>query len=225
MTVTTKARMRKYIRILRRSLACLLAALLAVILLPACGGADTEALLDRARELIPQAVELDALLYVDGIPVSPGVEASGGYVDADAEALAALGFRSVSDIKERMREIYTERYVRNTERSALFSSVFSEGQAVTYAYVIDVYDKDVFRGVRVLAERSEVLRMDRTSYDLTTLTVTSTAKKSAKLSVLVTVTNADGESQTRTRELTLSMDTDGTWRLDSGTYMKYRTSI
>lgn len=214
--------MRKYIVL--RSVSCLLVSLLALTLLSACGGTDTEMLLDRARELIPQAVELDRLLYVDGIPVSTGGEASsGGYVDADAEALASLGFRSVSDIKTRMREIYTERYVRNTERSALFSSVFSEGQAVTPAYAIDVYDKDVFQGVRVLTERSEVLRMDRTSYDLATLAVTSAAKKSAKLSVLVTVTNKDGESQTRERELTLSLDTDGVWRLDSGTCMKYRT--
>lgn len=216
--------MRKHV--LRRSLALLLLSLLALTHLPACGEVEPEVLLARARELIPQAVELDTLLYVDGIPVPAGSEASGGgYIDADAEALASLGFRSVSDIKGRMREIYTERYVRNTERSALFSSVFSEGQAVTSAYAIDVYEKDVFQGVRVLAERSEVLRMDRTSYDLGTLTVTSVAKKSAKFSVLVTVTNEDGESQTREKELTLSLDTDGVWRLDSGTYMKYRTSM
>ena len=74
------------------------------------------------------------------MPVKPGDTTETGYADADMEALAALGYASVAEIKAKMREIWTERYVSGVEKSAIFSSVTAEGQMAAYAYVTDVYE-------------------------------------------------------------------------------------
>lgn len=190
--------------------------------LTSCGATHGEeeraALVARAAELLPRAVAIDDLLYVTGVPVLGGEENSGGYAPADMEALAALGFSSVADIKAEMRGIWTERYVAGVERSAIFSSVSADGQMASYAYVIDDYDRGDYRGVRVRVRRDDVLCMDTSVYDLSTITYVSGTKKSAKLTVMVTVTNAGGTAETRSRDLTLACSEDGIWRLDSATY-------
>lgn len=192
------------------------------LLMTACGEAHGEAeraaLVARAAELLPRAVAIDDLLYVTGVPVRGDEENSAGYAWADMEALAALGFSSVADIKAEMREIWTERYVAGVERSAIFSSVSTDGQMASYAYVIDDYDRGDYRGVRVRVRRDDVLCMDTSRYDLSSVSYVSGTKKSAKLSVTVTVTDADGAAVTRSRDLTLACSEDGIWRLDSATY-------
>ena len=205
-------------------LALTLASLLS---LAACGEvhdeAERAALIARAAELLPEAVKIDDLLYVTGIPLKEGESTTSGYADADMEKLAALGFSSVADIRAKMREIWTERYVSGVERSAIFSSVATEGQMASYAYVTDAYDKatDTYLGVRVKTPRDEVLHMDATAYDLSSVTYVSGLKKSVTLSVTARVTNASGEVQERVREIRLALSEDGVWRLDSGTYNKY----
>lgn len=205
-------------------LALTLASLLS---LAACGEvhdeAERAALIARAAELLPEAVKIDDLLYVTGIPLKEGESTTSGYADADMEKLAALGFSSVADIRAKMREIWTGRYVSGVERSAIFSSVATEGQMASYAYVTDAYDKatDTYLGVRVKTPRDEVLHMDATAYDLSSVTYVSGLKKSVTLSVTARVTNAAGEVQERVREIRLALSEDGVWRLDSGTYNKY----
>lgn len=207
-------------RLAALALALLLTCL--TLLLTACGEAHGEAeraaLVARAAELLPRAVAIDDLLYVTGVPVRGDEENSAGYAWADMEALAALGFSSVADIKAEMREIWTERYVAGVERSAIFSSVSTDGQMASYAYVIDDYDRGDYRGVRVRVRRDDVLCMDTSRYDLSSVSYVSGTKKSAKLSVTVTVTDADGAAVTRSRDLTLACSEDGIWRLDSATY-------
>lgn len=193
--------------------------------LAACGGAEEArraAIIDRARELLPLAEKIDDLLYVTGVPVKPGDTTETGYADADMEALAALGYASVAEIKAKMREIWTERYVSGVEKSAIFSSVTAEGQMAAYAYVTDVYEKGEFLGVRVRVPRDEVLHMDASVYDTATLAYVGGTKKKATLSVTVTVTSAAGETQQRTREIDMALSSDGVWRLDGGTYNRYR---
>ena len=193
--------------------------------LAGCGRAEEErqaTIIARARELLPEAVRIDDLLYVTGVPVKVGDTTESGYADADMEALAALGYASVAEIKNKMREIWTERYVSGVERSAIFSSVSAEGQMAAYAYVTDVYEKGAYLGVRVRVPRDEVLHMDASVYDTATLAYVSGTKKKATLSVTVTVTNADGETQQRTREIDMALSADGVWRLDGGTYNRYR---
>ena len=205
-------------------LALTLASLLS---LAACGEVHDEeegaALIARAAELLPEAVRIDDLLYVTGVPLKEGESTTSGYADADMEKLAALGFSSVADIRAKMREIWTERYVSGVERSAIFSSVATEGQMASYAYVTDAYDKatDTYLGVRVKTPRDEVLHMDATAYDLSSVTYVSGLKKSVTLSVTARVTNASGEVQERVREIRLPLSEDGVWRLDCGTYNKY----
>ena len=149
-----------------RCLSLVLALLLlsvSLLSLAACGGAEEArraAIIDRARELLPLAEQIDDLLYVTGVPVKPGDTTETGYADADMEALAALGYASVAEIKAKMREIWTERYVSGVEKSAIFSSVTAGGQMAAYAYVTDVYEKGEFLGVRVRVPRDEVLHMD-----------------------------------------------------------------
>ena len=213
-----------------RYLTLLLAVLLllpALLSLTACGEvhdeAERAALVARAAELLPAAVAIDDLLYVTGVPLKAGESTTSGYADADMEALAALGFSSVADIKAKMRGIWTERYVSGVERSAIFSSVAADGQMASYAYVTDAYDKgtDTYLGVRVKTPRDEVLHMDVSDYDLTSIAYVSGLKKSVTLSVRVRVTNAAGEVQEKLRELKLALAEDGVWRLDNGTYNKY----
>lgn len=212
--------MRKTRAVLRLTALCLLLAGLSLALL-SCGEPEDEFLLTRVRELLPEAVKMDALLYIDGVP-TVGESSEYGYLQADAEALAALGFSTVADIKASLREIWTENYCVRQETSALFSAVSGATSTQSYAYLIDEYTKDgAFVGVKVLATGLP-LPMDRVTYDLSSLTVTWKSRKSAKFSIAATVTNADGETQTRTGSLTLSEDTDGVWRLDAGTTMKYK---
>lgn len=213
-----------------RRLACLLVlamTLASLLSLAACGEVHDEeeraALIARAAELLPEAVRIDDLLYVTGVPLKEGESTTSGYADADMEKLAALGFSSVADIRAKMREIWTERYVSGVERSAIFSSVATEGQMASYAYVTDAYDKatDTYLGVRVKTPRDEALHMDATAYDLSSVTYVSGLKKSVTLSVTARVTNASGEVQERVREIRLALSEDGVWRLDCGTYNKY----
>lgn len=211
-------------RIAQRILTLLLAMVM-LLSLAACGSTREEeqaALIARAAELLPMAAKIDDLLYVTGVPVKEGESGAAGYADADMEQLAVLGYTSVSDIRAKMREIWTERYVTGVERSAIFSSVSTEGQMAAYAYVTDAYDKGEYLGVRVRVPRDEVLHMDASVYDLSTITYQSGTKKTAKLSVKVTVTNAEGETQERMRDITLARSDDGIWRLDSGTYNRFR---
>lgn len=212
--------MRKTRTVLRLTALCLLLAGLSLALL-ACGEPEDEFLLNRVRELLPEAVKMDALLYIDGVP-TVGETSEYGYLQADAEALAALGFSSVADIKAKLREIWTENYCARQETSALFSAVSGAVGSQSYAYLIDETTKDgAFVGVKVLATGLP-LPMDRVTYDPDSLAVTWKSRKSAKFSIAATVTNAHGETQTRTGSLTLSQDTDGVWRLDAGTTMKFR---
>lgn len=214
-------------RRLTRLLTVILSVAVLLLSFTACGEEHSEeeraALVARAAELLPEAVRLDDLLYVTGVPLKAGESTTTGYAYADMEALAALGFSSVADIRAKMREIWTERYVSSVERSAIFSSVAAEGQMASYAYVTDVYDKgtDTYLGVRVRTPRDEVLHMDASDYDLSTITYVSGLKKSVTLSVTVRVTNADGEVQEKQREIRLALSEDGVWRLDSGTYNKF----
>ena len=212
--------MRKTRTVLRLTALCLLLAGLSLALL-ACGEPEDEVLLTRVRELLPEAVKMDALLYIDGVP-TVGEASEYGYLQADAEALATLGFSSVADIKAKLREIWTENYCVRQETSALFSAVSGATSTQSYAYLIDETTKDgAFVGVKVLAAGLP-LPMDRVTYDMDSLTVTWKSRKSAKFSIAATVTNSDGASQTRTGSLTLSEDTDGVWRLDAGTTMRFR---
>lgn len=212
--------MRKTRAVLRLTALCLILTGLSLALL-SCGEPEDAFLLTRVRELLPEAVRMDALLYIDGVP-TVGAASEYGYLQADAEALAALGFSSVADIKAKLREIWTENYCVRQETSAIFSAVSGAVGSQSYAYLIDETTKDgAFVGVKVLAAGLP-LPMDRVTYDMDSLAVTWKSRKSAKFSITATVTNADGETQTRTGSLTLSEDTDGVWRLDAGTTMKFR---
>ena len=219
MTMGTRSDLR---RAWRAALLALAAALVLPLFLVSCGEPEDDFLLSRARELLPLACEMDDLLYISGVPYKDGSEAENGYYPADEDALTAMGFSSVTEIKAQLREIWTARYADGLEKSAIFSAVGGSSGVGTLAYLVDTYDKaGNFTGVRVSAAGIPT-KMDHTVYDTDSLTVSWKSRKTARLTVIATVTDEAGEQQTRERELTLALDSDGEWRFDAGTCMKYR---
>ena len=218
----TRADSRRPSRRARWVLLGLIFTLVMPLFLVSCGEPEDDFLLSRARELLPQAQEMDDLLFISGVPQKTGSEAENGYYPADMDALAAFGFSTVADIKARVREIWTARYADGFEKSAVFSAVVGSAGIESLAYLVDTYDKDGnLTGVRVSAAGIPT-QMDRVLYHTDTLQVTWKSKKTARLTVSATVTNGEGDTQDRERELTLALDSDGVWRFDASTYMKYR---
>lgn len=195
--------------------------MIASLLLLLCGchrKPSDEALISRAKELLPKAQLLDTLFSVEGIPTMAGTEIN-NYLRADAAALAAYGFSSYSQIKEYARDIYTEAMFAQFE--GMYVSSVSNGTTLSKAaYCYDATNKDGSFKALLVSKDGVHIKTDRVSYDLSTLKVTEKMRDAATLTLQATVTNSEGQQQSRTKRIRLVRQGDS-WLLDSTTAIAF----
>lgn len=213
----------------RRILSILLAIVLLVMgagSLTSCQKQEEDAtLIARAEELIKKSLVINKLLYIEGIPTKEGATPINGYLPADMAELFLLGFESLEDIKDYMREIYSPLLCGIIFSSYLFAPVYNGEYLVDVAYCYDQYEKgydgeEVYKGIMV-SIKGLSLPASPTEYHYDTLHVTMQKRGRAALSMSVTTYGEDGTPQKTTLGVILVRDDNGIWLLDSYTSVRY----
>ncbi len=183
---------------------------------------DEEEVYEAALLLIPKSAELNTLYWGEGLMyIKNPSTSSGAYHEADYISLEKYGFRTVEEMKNLTRDVFSKEYC-DYIFSAAFTSVSDDEEIHFFARYYQKYeDSEGKIPVSIMVyEKFEPLLTDEVFYDLETLKVTHSKKDKVFVQIEATVTNKGGESQKRTKQIALVEENDG-WRIDSATYLKY----
>ncbi len=187
---------------------------------------DEEEVRAAAILLIPKSEILNEIYWGEGIAYIPNLQTSNGaYHEADYISLEKYGFRTIEELKNLTREVFSEAYCQNIFDSS-FSSVSDEDEVRHLArYYQKFADKDGLEPEAIMVySYFEVMLLDKVEYHLDSLVVTHSKKDKVYVSLDVTVTNPDGLSQKRKKTIELIEEADG-WRIDSATYITYNPHL
>lgn len=208
---------------------------LALLCLPfsfaGCAPIDTTGLLEAAPDLIARSALLNEIFFGEGIPFNEEGEAQGVFYPADKTWLAEHGIKTVSDLAEMTKGVFSQAYA-----ALILGSGVSGFPADGGAYIYPRYASSQPENLRdenetiLVSSTNEFLRdpVGRSTYDYNTLKIVGTERSYAVLSLSVTTVSllphderVEGADNTVTETVTMEIKfvyEGGAWRIDSPTY-------
>ena len=211
---------------MKRIIAAILAAIslsFVIFSLASCDRSyDETEVLAAARPLIEESAELNEIFWGKGIRYDEGDLSSsiGAYYRADFFDLDRYNIRTIEDLKNKTRAVFTQRYCEN-----IFSTVFSsivDDEIQFYARYFQKYSDEnntVPEYIMVYSNAIALLK-DNVVYLYDTMRVTGSKRESVYVSIDVVVTNSEGKSQTNTLNIGFIEEENG-WRINTPTYNSY----
>ena len=203
---------------MKRTVSVLLCLMLLFSFCLAGCSADTpsdEVLIAAATQLLPASEVINHILFESDIPEKMLGQTAGNYYEADPSFLRPYNLSTLDDIRKYAETVFSQAAVAQLFRVAV--DPVSDGTTLVQAAYL--YDSN---GVLMVSRDGRHTRCDKTTFDLSTLTVISKTKAGiAALSVEATVTGEDGTGQTRTKRINLIYE-GGRWLLDGLTCMTLR---
>ena len=185
-----------------------------------CNQPNEAEFLKTAEALLTEAELVNALCFGEGLAYdAENGYTSGGYCEATEESLSAFGVSSVTEIRARIRAVYSVVTAEWVESVAL-SATYEDSTVLSYSRYYDTVaaEESGNRPVLMVKKNYESLLSGRATYD--NLRIVSLKRGRAEILVDVTVTK-DGESRVeKDVSLSLRLEEDG-WRFDSPTYVSY----
>lgn len=175
----------------------------------------------EARELIEASAMFNEIYWGRGIDyVENTSTANGAYYEASFLSLDKYGFRTLDELKEMTRAVFTDGYCETIFQTS-FSSVSDTDELQIYARYYQKYTDEYMTEPECIMVYSlaKVLLTDEVEYLFDTLEVTGSEKDTVFVTLDVLVTR-DGKSQTKELKIGLIEENDG-WRLDTPTYVSY----
>ena len=200
----------------------LLACLLVLGAMPACGYVGSEAeILAAGSEIFAHMTWVANALYGEGIEAEP--PQSGVY--GEAKSLPDfLGGKTVEAFKSYLERIFSEELYSLTEETVFESMKSDTGLLVSYARYYD-YLTDEGKSYFMVNTNYEPLVQGRMTFDLESLSFVSASPNRAVVAIDVDVTfTPEGGEPVIQHHPGLSMDLvyeGGVWKLDTAPYMNY----
>ena len=179
---------------------------------------------DAAKELIEKSLPLNEILFGKGLEFDIEDEGKGIYKKATENSLEKYGISSVADIKEKISEVFSSKYIeKKLEGTDIFGSG-TDGENIkfyaryfdeidengnTYVYVNSIYEYD-------LKNEYEYISEPRATGSIGDLVV-------VKATVRATMYSAEGEAP-KTKDIDHEIrliEENGKWLLYSSTYVVY----
>ena len=174
---------------------------------------DEDEVLLAAAELIVKSGELNTLFWGEGIQYEEDdLNKNGYYYPANPYSLIRYGVRTVEDMKEMARDVFSVSYCESIFSSVLSSSG-DEGIIAGYTrYYQGSYTVMVYSLARVLL-------VDEVEYLPETVKIVRADKKSVYVSIKANVTRGEN---TQTREIEVGfVYENGEWKINTPTYMSF----
>ncbi len=210
---------------MKKAVSLILAVLFTVILavnLASCDRKyDEGTVKEEAARLIAASVELNEIYWGRGIGyIQDAGSSNGAYYEANYFDLLKYEIRTVEDLKEKTRRVFSEGYCESIFATA-FSSVIDEEELQFYARYYQKYaDENNQEPVAIMVySLAKVLLTDAVEYHYDTLTVIGSEKETVYVTVEVSVTREE-KTQRNVLKIGLIEEKDG-WRLDTPTYCSY----
>lgn len=205
----------------------IIALLLIVAALPLCLTScdrkyDENEVRAAAEKLILASAELNEVYYGSGIKY---LEHSGNnvslYCEADPLHLEELGFSTVSELKAKTKEVFSEAHAETMFKGS-FSGTFSQSGASNMARYYQKFDDNKANPkpvcIMVLSTYESMLKGD-VKYELSTLKIIDSDGDYVNATLDATV-SYEGKTQVHKLEIRLIEEENG-WRLASTTFAKY----
>ena len=175
---------------------------------------DEDEVLLAAESLIVKSGELNTLFWGEGIEyIEDDLYSNGYYYPANPLSLNKYGVRTVEDMRNMAREVFSFQYCES-----IFSSVLTPSGADG---IISGYSRYYQGSYTVMVySLADVLLTDEVEYHLDTLKVVGSDEKTVYVTLKATVTRGE-LSQTRERKIGLVYEND-TWKINTPTYMTFR---
>ena len=207
----------------KKTAVLLLACVLLLGALPACGHVGTEEeIMSAAYDLFQYTTWVANALYGEGIEAE--TPESGVYGVAK-NLPAFLGGKTVENLKAYLKTVFSEELYLLTETS-IFESVKSDsGTVVSYARYYD-YLTDEGESYFMVNTNYDALVMGRMEFDLQSLAFVSASPNRAVVSIDVTVTYTPEGEDTPKIQVHPALEMDlvyegGKWKMDTPPYMNY----
>lgn len=212
---------------MKKIISLLLVLSLSLLSLISCGDRkyDEAEVKAAARTLIADSVILNEIFWGSGIPYVDDQNTSDGiYFEAYYAYHKNLGFETVDELMEMTGKVFSEKQCSLIE-STILSSVTVGDEVYSLArYYQKVSALDNKTPVCIMVNTDcKNLLIGEAVYDLDSIEVIGSEKKTVYVTVDATVTYEDYEPQTRSIRVAL-VEEDAGWRIDSPTYLSYDTT-
>lgn len=194
--------------------------------LSSCAKLDTTGLFEAAPDLIARSAVLNEIYYGEGIPYDKDSTPVGSYYEADGAYLTEAGFKTVEQLKNRTRVVFSAAY-SEIIFGATLEGFAVEGSGYTYARYTSsqpeaMRDEDETILVFVGEGVQNPYQIGKCTYDYTTLAISDVGRDYAEVTLSVHTVFPPDEDHPNGREETAPMTVrfvyeDG-WRIDSPTY-------
>jgi hypothetical protein len=182
---------------------------------------DEGEVLSIAKELIEKSKTLNELYYGEGIAyIDDESRKDGSYYEADYLSLSKFGIKTVDDIKNLTRSVYTVEY-SNILINTKLSSVSSDNSVVSLARYYQKKNSETGENECIMVYKdAKVFLEDTVIYDYDSMKVSDVDEDIIYVTLSVTVINSENKSQTSSLTVGLIEEENG-FRLDTPTYKTY----
>ena len=183
---------------------------------------NEEEVLAAAKPLIEASVPLNEIYWGEGIGyIDDKNTADGSYYEANIVDLKEYGIKTIEDLKNKTRAVFSEEYsnvIFSTTLSSVSDSSGIQGLARYYQKYEDIERTKPYC-IMVYSE-AKALLTDEVEYLYDTMEVVGSVGAVVNVKLLVKVTRK-GVSQNRELTVGLIEQADG-WRINDSTYMVFR---
>ncbi|MBO5009701.1 MAG: hypothetical protein J6D20_03250 [Clostridia bacterium] len=175
-----------------------------------------------AKVLIEKSLSLNEILYGKGLEWEEG-DSKEIYKKASSDSLNHYGINTVSELKQKISEVFSTKYIELLNKSDVFSSVKDDDSVRFYTRYFDDEDESGNTCIFVYTEYDYVLK---NSYEYITEPKAVRSEGDlviVKATVRASIMGENGQiSKVRDFEHEIKMiEENGAWRLDSETYIVY----
>ncbi len=169
-----------------------------------------------AEELINKSFILNEILYGKGIGFIPD-DSSIIYKKADEKSLLEFGISSIDDLKNKISEVFSEKYIESIEKSDIFTALLDGEVTVSHTrYFEDGEGED-----KVFYVNSVYNYALKNPYEyISDVKAIRSEGEFVIVSAAVRATREDGKVRDFDHEIRL-IEEDAGWRLASQTYVVY----
>jgi hypothetical protein len=178
---------------------------------------DADEVIGAARVLIEKSIPLNELLYGKGLAYTD--EGVGIYKRADKSSLDAFGISDLDQVKEMIKEIYSDSYSKTIFNSDTFSSIKIDDVVKSYNRYYQEYDD--YGNPTYIMVNSKYEYFLKGSYEYQeSMEVVGVKGEVITVRALVTVTGENSKVKNINLDIRLIEQENG-WRLESPTYAVY----
>ena len=182
---------------------------------------DEGEVIAAATDLLKKSEVLNVVLFGEGIAAG-GTNQSGAYREADFLHLNQLGFTTIAELENMIRETFSAEYSAYAI-STVLSPIKVDGVMYSNSRYYQLYADEITKTDPVcimVHTEYDYIFTDSVVYDYDSIKVKDVKKKTLYISVMATVTNRNGESQDTEVVFELIEENNG-WRINSGTFVNY----